>query len=118
MVCWNCSSIFSSSSAVIPTTAPPQTPGRSSMALDRTMVRLHSRAYTRPASREASYRVSKLEEIGTATAFQRPPEMPTRCDSGMPSSPGFSNSGSRFAVLEAVSKRAQSGLGRGDTLQH
>ena len=114
MVCWNCSSIFSSSSAAMPTTAAPQTPGRSSIALDRTMVRLQIRAYTRPASMQASYRALKLVEIGTATAFQRPPEMPTRCDSGL-LSPGLSNSGSRFAVLRVVSKCVWSGRRRKHT---
>lgn len=110
MSCWKRSSIFSSSSAATSTTTQPQIPGRSSMALDRTKVRLQSRAYTRPASRQASYRVPKLAEVGTATAFHRPPEMPIRCDSGVPS-PGLSSSGSRFAVLRAVSKRVESGSG-------
>lgn len=102
MVCWNCSKILSSSSAAMPTTAQPQTPGRSSMALERTKVRLQSRAYTRPASMQASYRVVKLAEVGTATAFHNPPEMPIRCvcESELPS-PGLSNSGSRLAVLHA-----------------
>lgn len=102
MACWNCSSIFSSSSAGTPTTAQPHIPGASSIALDRTSVRLQSRAYTRPASIQVSYSVLKFAEVGTETAFHRPPEMPIRCVSGLPS-PGLSNSGSRFAVLHNVS---------------
>jgi len=108
MACWNCSSIFSSSSAAIPKTAQPQTPGRSSLALDRAKRRLQSRTHTRPASMEESYRVLKFVEIGTATAFHRPPEMPTRCVSGLPSSPGWNNSGSRFAVLQFGTVRSAS----------
>ena len=104
---WNCSSIFSSLLAAISMIAQPQTPGRSSIALDRTKVRLQSRAYTRPASMHASYRVLKLAEVVMATALNIPPEIPIRCVSGLPS-PGLSNSGSRFAVLWAVSKRAES----------
>lgn len=107
IACWNCSSILSSSSAGTPTTAQPHIPGASSMALDRTSVRLQSRAYTRPASIQVSYRVLKLAEVGTETAFHRPPDIPIRCVSGLPS-PGLSSSGSRFAVLQNVSHEENS----------
>lgn len=110
---WNCSSIFSSSSAAIPKTAQPQAPGRSSLALDCANMRPQSRTHTRLVSMEKLYKVLKFVEIGTATAFHRPPEIPTRCVSGLPSSPGWSNSGSRFAVLQfgtvsSSSKQSQS----------
>ncbi|KAI4155819.1 MAG: hypothetical protein LQ340_000726 [Diploschistes diacapsis] len=97
----------------VPTTAQPQTPGRSSLALDRAKMRLQNRTNTRPASMEESYRVLKFVEIGTATAFHRPPEMPTKCVSGLPSSPRWSTCGSWFAVLQfgtvrSASKQSQS----------
>ena len=125
MACWNCSSIFSSSSVAIPKTAQPQTPGRSSLALDRAKMMLQSRAHTRPALMEESYRVLKFVEIGTATAFHSPAEMPTRCVSGLPSSSGWSNNGSRstalqFGTVRSASEQSQSRrykeMRRGDTL--
>lgn len=111
MACWNRCNIISSSSASTSTTTQPQTPGRSSIALDRTNVRRQSRAYTRPASRQVSYSVEKLVEVGMATAFHRPPEIPIKCVSSVPS-PGLSNSGSRCAALRTVSKQCQVMLSR------
>jgi hypothetical protein len=48
---------------------------------------------------EESYRVLKFFEIGTATAFHRPADMPTKCVSGLPFSPGWSDTGSRLVDL-------------------
>lgn len=101
MLCWNCSSTFRSSSGTIPNTAQPQVLGRSSMALDRTEVNLHSLTNSLATSRAASRNDAKSLAIASAQRFVRPPEIPSRTGWG----PVVHTScGSRLTHLLSVSK--------------
>ena len=107
--CWNLSRIVESSSGEIPSTAQPQVPGWSSIALDLTDATLQTLTISRPVSSNASYRPSKSSAMARAERVSSPPDMPshsvrascpTRCGSR------FTHC-SRVPALIVWSKRAR-----------